>query len=154
MTLDPSHSPPLCKSMERAVSKHIMVSVSTTSDQLQFAYISQRGTDDATTTLYNVLAKHLQVPSHYARILFIDFTSAFNSIQIHVLLQRLVDLGVNGGIIHWVRDFLSDCPQRVILGNIKSETTVFNTGAPQGTILSPLLLLYIHKRISNSRTIF
>ena len=129
----------LCKSMERVVSKHITSSVSCSLDYLQFAYKSNRSTDDATVTLFNIIAKHLQVTNHYARVLFIDFTSAFNTMQIHILLQRLVDLGVNGGIIHWVRDFLSNRPQRVRFSNTVSEEIVLNTGAPQGTILSPLL---------------
>lgn len=89
---------------------------------------------------------HLQFPNHYARVLFIDFSSAFNSMQIHTLLQRLIDIGVNEGIIHLVRDFLSDRPQQVHVNDIRSDTTVLNTGAPQGTILSLLLFsLYTNK---------
>ncbi len=59
--------------------------------------------------------------------------------QIHILLQRLIDLGVNGGIIHWIRDFLSDRPQRVLVNGSVSDEIVLNTGAPQGTIFSPFL---------------
>ena len=77
--------------------------------------------------------------ANFARVLFIDFTLAFNSMQIHTLLQRLIDIGVNGGIIHLVRDFLSNRPQQVCVNDIRSDITVLNTGAPQGTILSPLL---------------
>ena len=129
----------LGKCFERVISKQITMSVSNSLDHLQFAYKSQRGTDDATVSLFNTLAKHLQFPNHYARVLFIDFSSAFNSMQIHTLLQRLIDIGVNGGIIHLVRDFLSDRPQQVLVNDIRSDITVLNTGAPQGTILSPLL---------------
>lgn len=59
--------------------------------------------------------------------------------QIHILLQRLFDTGINGGIIHLVRDFLSDRPQQVLVSNTRSDIIVLNSGAPQGTILSPLL---------------
>jgi len=82
--------------------------------------------------MFHTMAKHLQAPSHLARALFIDFTSDFNSMQIHTLLQRLIDIGVNGGII-------SDRPQQVLVNNNRSDILVLNTGAPQGTILSPLL---------------
>ena len=101
--------------------------------------VPQRGTDDATVSMFHTLSKHLQVPSHLVRALFIDFTSAFNSMQIHFLLQRLIDIGVNGGIIHLVRDLLSDRPQQVLVNNTQSDIIVLNTGAPQGTILSPSL---------------
>lgn len=129
----------LGKCFERVISKHITASVSNSLDYLQFAYKIMRGTDDATVSMFHTLAKHLQAPSHFARALFIDFTSAFNSMQIHTLLQRLIDIGVNGGIIHLVRDFLSDRPQQVLVNNTRSDILVLNTGAPQGTILSPLL---------------
>ena len=129
----------LGKCFERVIARQITGSVSNCFDHLQFAYKSQRGTDDATVSLVNTLTKHIQVPTHFARVLFIDFTSAFNSMQIHTLLQRLIDIGVNGGIIHLVRDFLSNRPQQVRVNETRSDTTVLNTGAPQGTILSPLL---------------
>lgn len=59
--------------------------------------------------------------------------------QIHILLQRLFDTGINGGIIHLVRDFLSDSPQQVLVSNTRPDIIVLNSGVPQGTILSPLL---------------
>ena len=48
-------------------------------------------------------------------IYFMDFSSAFNCIQPRVLLQRLLDLNVTHSLIFWLRDFLSDRPQRVTL---------------------------------------
>ncbi len=50
-----------------------------------------------------------------------------------------MDPGANGSIIHWIRDFLCDRPQRVIIDKSASDEIMLNTGAPQGTILSPLL---------------
>lgn len=61
----------------------------------------------------SAVAEHVQQTSNYARILFLDFTSAFNTMKIHILMQRLIDLGVNGGLIWWIKDFLSNRPQRV-----------------------------------------
>ncbi len=61
--------------------------------------------------MVNMIAKHLQQIHAYVRILFIDFSSG--SMQIHILLQRLVNLGVTGGMVHWIKDFLTDRPQRV-----------------------------------------
>ncbi len=41
----------------------------------------------------------------HTRVLFIDYTSAFNTMQIHLLLERLLVLGVNRLIIHWIKNF-------------------------------------------------
>jgi len=142
----------LGKCMERVLSTYIKNDVNKYLDPLQFAYKTARGTDDATLTLCNLVSEHIQQTSNYARILFIDFSSAFNSIKIDVLLQRLLDLRVNGGLIWWIRDFLLNRPQRVVLNDKVSKTIVLNSGVPQGTILSPLLFsLYINDfKIHNS----
>ena len=107
---------------------------------MQFAYKPQRGTSDATLTLIDRITQHLDSsPNSYARILFIDFTSAFNTMQPHLLIQRLIDLSVNGGFIRWICDFLTNRPQKVFMFNTWSQELVLNTGAPQGCVLSPLL---------------
>ena len=50
-------------------------------DNLQFASKAQRGTEDATLRLVHMVTKHIQHPEAYARILFIDFSSAFITIR-------------------------------------------------------------------------
>lgn len=129
----------LAKCMERVVSYHLKPYISEQLDVLQFAYKSQRGTEDATLTLVDTIASHLQQAKAYVRVLFIDYTSAFNTMQIHLLLERLLVLGVNGGIVHWIKNFLTNRPQRVCARGFKSDIISLNTGAPQGCVLSPLL---------------
>ncbi len=68
----------------------------------------------------------------------IDFNSTFNSLQIDILLLRLINLGVNGNLICGIKDFLLNRPQKVIVNDMVSKSIIVNIGAPQGTILSPL----------------
>ncbi|KAF7645306.1 hypothetical protein LDENG_00206710 [Lucifuga dentata] len=58
-------------------------------DPLQFAYRQGRGTDDAINSIVHLVLKHLEDPRAYARMLFIDFSSAFNMIQPFILIQKL-----------------------------------------------------------------
>ncbi len=58
-------------------------------DPLQFAYRAHRGVNDATITLLNLLYKHLERSNTHARLLFIDFSSAFNTIQPHILALQI-----------------------------------------------------------------
>ncbi len=95
----------LCKTMERVLASYLTSCVASTLDPLQFAYKSNRGTDDAVLTLLNTVTKHLTNPKGYARILFVDFSSAFNSMKTHLLLKRLVDLNINQGLVLWIRNF-------------------------------------------------
>ena len=50
-------------------------------DPWQFANKRGRSTDDAISSITHLVLKHLEDPKAYAHLLFIDFSSAFNTIQ-------------------------------------------------------------------------
>ncbi len=114
-------------------------------DPLQFAYRSNRSTDEAIAfTLYTALS-HLENKNTYVRMLFVDYSSAFNTIVPATLVAKLQTLGLNRSMCSWIQDFLTCRSQVVRMGNNTSSPLVLNTGAPQGCILSPLLYsLYTH----------
>ncbi|KAI3375734.1 hypothetical protein L3Q82_004033 [Scortum barcoo] len=66
-------------------------------------------------------------------------TSAFNTIQPTLLRDKLSRMGVDPQLMDWISDYLTGRPQYVGLKDIKSDTVVSSTGAPQGTVLAPLL---------------
>ncbi len=74
------------------------------------------------------------------RILFVDFSSAFNTLIQNRLLPKLTQLSVPTSICQWITSFLIDRQQLVKLGKYTSSTRTIRTGAPQGCILSPLFL--------------
>ena len=73
------------------------------------------------------------------RLLFVDFSSAFNTILPVKLVQKLCDLGLSPHTCNWIKDFLSNRPQSVRSGRHTSPTLTLSTGSPQGCVLSPLL---------------
>ncbi len=73
------------------------------------------------------------------RILFVDFSSAFNTIIPSILLPKLTQLSVPTSVCQWITSFLTDRQQLVRLGKYTSSTRTISTGAPQGCVLSPLL---------------
>uniref|UniRef100_A0A3B1IU70 Reverse transcriptase domain-containing protein n=1 Tax=Astyanax mexicanus TaxID=7994 RepID=A0A3B1IU70_ASTMX len=108
-------------------------------DPLQFAYRPNRSTDDAITTTLHLSLTHLEKKDTYVRMLFIDFSSAFNTIIPQNLTRKLSSLGLNTPLCNWILDFLTGRPQSVRFGGSTSSTITLNTGAPQGSVLSPLL---------------
>ncbi len=72
-------------------------------------------------------------------MLFIDFSSAFNTIIPQQLINKLNLLGLNNSLCNWILDFLTGRPQSVRVGHNTSSTTTLSTGAPQGCVLSSLL---------------
>ena len=73
-------------------------------------------------------------------MLFIDYSSAFNTIVLTKLITKLRTWGLNTSHCNWILVFLTGHPQVVRVGNNTSATLILNTGAPQGCMLS--LLLY------------
>ena len=84
------------------------------------------------------LTKYLFAPL-YVRMLFIGYSSAFNTIVPTKLITKLRTLGLNTSLCNWILDFLTGRLQVVRVGNNMSAPLILNTGAPQGCVLSPLL---------------
>ncbi len=112
-------------------------------DPLQFAYRSNHS-DAIAFTLHTALS-HLENKNTYVRMLFVDYSSAFNTIVPATLVAKLQTLGLNRSLCSWILDFLTGRSQVVRMGNNTSSPLTLNTGALQGCILSPLLYsLYTH----------
>ena len=145
------------KCFEGLVKGYICSSLPPTLDPLQFAYRPNRSTEDAIAHVLHTAASHLDKrQGNYVRMLFIDYSSAFNTIVPSKLVGKLRDLGLNYDLCQWVLDFLTGRPQVVRAGNCTSSSITLNTGAPQGCVLSPLLYsLYTHDCVAkhNSNTI-
>jgi len=108
-------------------------------DPLQFTYIANSSVDDAVNMGLHYILQHLDKPGNYARILFVDLSSAFNSIMPDLLSDKLTPLSVSTSIGQWIISFLTDRQQLVRPGKLSSRTQTISTGAPQGCVLSPLL---------------
>ena len=76
---------------------------------------------------------HLAKRKNYVRMLFIDYSSAFNinTIVPKKLITKLRILGLNTSLCNWILDLLTGRPQVVRVGNNTSTTLILNTGAPQ-----------------------
>jgi hypothetical protein len=127
------------KIFERLVLCHLKSVTDSLMDPLQFAYRANRSVEDAVSLGLHFVLQHLESSNTYARILFIDFSSAFNTIVPSQLIKKLINLDVKISLCHWIADFLTNRPQIVRVGNLMSDKIILDTGAPQGCVLSPLL---------------
>ena len=75
----------LMKCFESIVKSHLCKQVNHLMDKFQFAYRQNRCVEDAVNSLLDVVCCHLDKKKTYCRILYIDFSSAFNTIQPHIL---------------------------------------------------------------------
>ena len=131
------------KCFERLVMAHNNTIIPETLDPLQFAYRPNRSTDEAISIALHTALSHRRTT--YMRMLFIDYSSAFNTIVPSKLINKLRTLGLNTSHYKWILDFVTARPQVVRVGNNTSATLILNTEASQGCLLSPLLYsMFIH----------
>ena len=105
----------------------------------KFAYCPKRPTEDAISNTLHSVITHLDQKDTYARILYVDFSSAFNTNIPQKLMKKLLLLSLNTAMCLWIKDFLTERPQSVHVGNNTSNSITLSTGSPQGCVLSPLL---------------
>ncbi len=110
------------KCFERLVMHNIKTSLPNTVHPLQFAYHPNRSTDDAISATLHLALTHLENKDYYDRMLFIDFSSAFNTIIPQQLINKLNLLGLNNSLCNWILDFLTGRPQSVRVGRNTSST--------------------------------
>ena len=128
------------KAFERIVLKYIKSLIPSGFDQYQFAYRANRSTEDAITLCLHRILQHLESPSTYARVLFIDYSSAFNTILPSKLHNKLLhDLKFPAALCDWILDFLIDRQQFVRIHDLHSDLKFLSTGTPQGCVLSQML---------------
>jgi gmma-aminobutyric acid receptor subunit gamma/cGMP-dependent protein kinase 2 len=78
-------------------------------------------------------------------MLFIDYSSGFNTIVTMKLINKIRTVGLNTSLCNRILVFLTGRPQVVRVGSNMSATLILNTGAPQGCVLRPLLYsLFTH----------
>lgn len=77
--------------LEKLVLQQINYSVPDTVDPFQFAYRSNRSVDDMVELTHHSILQRLDSPNTYARLLFLDYSSAFNTIRPTKVTTKLAD---------------------------------------------------------------
>ena len=95
------------KCIGRLVMAHINTIMPETLDPLQFTYRPNRYTYDAISIAHHIALSHLDQRKTYVRMLFIDYSSAFNALVSTKLITKLRTLGLNTFLCNWILDFLT-----------------------------------------------
>ena len=79
--------------------------------------------------------KKVTVPAH------LDFAQAFDSVNYHILLAKLYDMGISEKLRIWIKGYLDYRQICTKFNGFISEPRKLCCGVPQGSIIGPILFL-------------
>ena len=110
-------------------------------DPAQFGFIPGSCTTSALIFTFHYWLHARDGTGSTVRTALLDFRKAFDLVDYHILVAKLLSLGVKPTVVNCVLYFLRSRQQRVKLNGVVSDWVDVPAGVPQGTRLDPWLFL-------------
>ena len=80
--------------------------------------------------------------NHVTVLTLLDLSCAFDTIDHSILIRRLDSVfWISGTALSWVKSYLTNRTQTIVIDDLCSKPTLLSFGVPQGSVLGPLLFV-------------
>ena len=131
-----------CKVQEHVITSNILKHLEEHDilTDCQHGFRSRRSCETQLVTLVHELAESTN-RGRQTDMIILDFSKAFDRVPHLRLLAKIHHYGIRGPAYNWIRSFLKDRNQQVVVDGATSDKAQVVSGVPQDTVLGPLLFL-------------
>ena len=136
-----AHIPPLSNCQDTGEEPSSLHNSKHTNTPTQHGYKTQHSTVAALHTVNNTVAKGFNLMAPQARTITValDMSKAFDTINIHTLIRKLLQTKIPGTIIKFIASNIKGRKAYATYINHTSSQRHFKTGVPQGGVIPPIL---------------
>lgn len=102
-------------------------------DDSQNGFRRGRSISDNLTILHRILVQGLK-DGYHSLCIFFDLKKAYDRIWRRLVVEKLIDWGLGGNIVHMVSNFLKNRTMQVKCNGTYSITKALDNGVPQGSV--------------------